>query len=172
MLSMGEASKQISVSKATLSRAIKSGKISARRNGNGGFEIDPSELFRVFQPKSETVAATGVMKRSATIAATGDTPILEARIEALEGQIALLRENAAELKEQRDSWQKQAEQAQRLLGAPVSKSPDSETVKQFQETVSAMHAANQKQAEVIQNLIQKVQDPVIRSGFFSRLFRA
>jgi len=172
MLSMGEAAKQALVSKATLSRAIKSGKISARRNDKGGFDIDPAELFRVFHPRPETVAETGSMKQSATPPETDETPVLKARIEALEGQISLLRENAAELREQRDSWQRQAEQAQRLLASPTSKSPDPETMKQFHEMVSAMHSANERQAEVLQTLTQKVLEPALpRTGFFRRLFR-
>ena len=172
MLSMGEAAKQALVSKATLSRAIKSGRISARRNEKGGFDIDPAELFRVFLPRPETVAETGSMKQSATPPETDETPVLKARIEALEGQISLLRENAAELREQRDSWQRQAEQAQRLLASPTSKSPDPETMKQFHEMVSAMHSANERQAEVLQTLTQKVLEPASpRTGFFRRLFR-
>lgn len=39
-------------SKSTIYRAVKNGKISAFRNENGDFEIDPSELHRVFPPLS------------------------------------------------------------------------------------------------------------------------
>jgi predicted site-specific integrase-resolvase len=34
--------------KATIQRAIKSGKISAKKNSSGAYEIDPSELHRIF----------------------------------------------------------------------------------------------------------------------------
>jgi excisionase family DNA binding protein len=46
-LTIGQAAKETGKPKSTISRAIKSGKISAIKNGNR-YEIDPSELFRVF----------------------------------------------------------------------------------------------------------------------------
>lgn len=53
-LSLGQAAKEVGVSKATISRAVKQGKISAEKVGNQ-YEIDPAELFRVYPPNvSET----------------------------------------------------------------------------------------------------------------------
>ena len=49
-LSLGQAASEASVSKSTIHRAIKSGKISAEKDGNQ-YRIDPAELFRVF-PKN------------------------------------------------------------------------------------------------------------------------
>lgn len=46
-LSLGQAAKEAGVSKATISRAVKQGKISAEKVGNQ-YEIDPAELFRVY----------------------------------------------------------------------------------------------------------------------------
>ena len=49
--SLGQAARETGLDKLTLSRAIKSGRLSAqRKDGNGGYEIDPAELFRVFPP--------------------------------------------------------------------------------------------------------------------------
>lgn len=42
--------------KATVQRAIKGGKISASKNSSGAYEIDPSELHRVFPPATQHVA--------------------------------------------------------------------------------------------------------------------
>lgn len=42
--------------KATIQRAIKSGKISAPKNSSGTYEIDPSELHRVFPATEQRVA--------------------------------------------------------------------------------------------------------------------
>jgi hypothetical protein len=47
---LGTAAKATGLSKTTIHRAIKSGKLSANRNENGSFEIDASELHRVYQP--------------------------------------------------------------------------------------------------------------------------
>src|SRR3954451_20637242 len=51
-LSLREAAEQTGVSKSTVFRAIRAGKLSAGRDEGGNFEIDPAELFRVFPPKS------------------------------------------------------------------------------------------------------------------------
>jgi hypothetical protein len=52
-LSLGQAAKETGMDKSTISRAIKSGKLSATRKENGGYAIDPAELFRVFAPASQ-----------------------------------------------------------------------------------------------------------------------
>lgn len=49
-LSAKQAAKEVGKSVPTITRAIKSGTISATKTDSGGYEIDPSELFRVFQP--------------------------------------------------------------------------------------------------------------------------
>lgn len=116
MMTMGEAAKQAGISKATLSRAIKSGRVSATRNDKAGWDVDPAELFRVYPRNAATVAANGSMKRDVTPSATADeTPALQAEIEGLKAQLALMREQLDDVKGQRESWQKQAENAQRLL---------------------------------------------------------
>ena len=43
---LGEAAKAVGFSKPTLSRAIKSGKLSARRLDDGSYSVDASELER------------------------------------------------------------------------------------------------------------------------------
>lgn len=47
-LSLSQAAKATGRSKSTIGRAIESGKLSASRNDDGTFSIDPSELFRAF----------------------------------------------------------------------------------------------------------------------------
>jgi chromosome segregation ATPase len=42
--------------KATIQRAIKNGKISALKNSSGAYEIDPSELHRVYPAIAQRVA--------------------------------------------------------------------------------------------------------------------
>ena len=48
--SLSEAAKATGKNKTTIQRAIKSGKISASKGNGGSYEIDPSELHRVFPP--------------------------------------------------------------------------------------------------------------------------
>ena len=57
--SLGQAARETGLDKSTLSRAIKSGRLSAqRKNGNSGYEIDPAELFRVFPPVPKASASS------------------------------------------------------------------------------------------------------------------
>ena len=46
MVTLGQASKLTGLGKFTLTRAIKSGRLSASRNEDGSYSIDPSELSR------------------------------------------------------------------------------------------------------------------------------
>lgn len=47
-LSLNKAAKEASVAKSTILEALGSGRMSANKNEKGHWEIDPSELFRVF----------------------------------------------------------------------------------------------------------------------------
>lgn len=98
---LGTAAKAVGMSKATISKAIKSGKISAVRMPNGSFEIEPVELHRVYPPVSETVTS----ERSETPGETGvnsnETILLVARLEMAHARIA-------DLENDRDQWRQTA----------------------------------------------------------------
>lgn len=49
---LGTAAKATGKAKSTILRAIKSGTISAHKSHDGSYEIEPSELHRVFEPNS------------------------------------------------------------------------------------------------------------------------
>jgi hypothetical protein len=82
---VGQAAKATGKSKPTISRAIKTGAISAARNDDGSYTIDPAELHRVFPPLSLSSNETPDLKRS-------DTPALQV---TLQREIELLREMMA-----------------------------------------------------------------------------
>jgi excisionase family DNA binding protein len=48
---LGEAAKQAGVSKPTLSKAISNGRLSAEKQPDGSYRIQPAELFRVYPPE-------------------------------------------------------------------------------------------------------------------------
>lgn len=50
-LSVREAVKHYQVSRPTLTKALKSGKLSGKQDGQGKWSIDPSEVARVYQPR-------------------------------------------------------------------------------------------------------------------------
>lgn len=61
-LSIREAVKHYNVSRPTLTKALKSGKISGTQDDQGKWSIDPSELARVYQPRSAPLNRGGPVK--------------------------------------------------------------------------------------------------------------
>jgi len=53
-LTLGQAAEMCGWAKGALSKAIKSGKMSVYAKTSAGFQLDPSEVLRVFPQKSET----------------------------------------------------------------------------------------------------------------------
>ena len=51
VLSLFEAAEQAETSKVDVWRAIQEGALPARKTSNGGYAIDPTDLFRVFERK-------------------------------------------------------------------------------------------------------------------------
>ena len=111
-LTLSQAAKQVGINKATLSRYIKQGKISAVKQEDGSYHIDPSELDRL----RELMGA--------------DTRDVTPRIQlSSTGEIALLRELLAEkdrtmaekdrliqnLLQERDEWREQCKKQLVLL---------------------------------------------------------
>jgi len=64
-LSLGQAAKETGMDKSTISRAMKSGKLSATRKENGGYAIDPAALFRVFASASKDTEHAGLARETA-----------------------------------------------------------------------------------------------------------
>lgn len=110
--SLAEAAKAIGVSKPTLFRAIKSGRLSATRRDDGAYIIDPAELHRAFPPAvSDERVTTHDLEQN-------ETAVLRVEIEGLRQQVALLTNERNDLRADRDEWRAQAQQALRLLPAP------------------------------------------------------
>lgn len=95
-LSLSQAAKQAGKSKSTIGRAIESGRLSARKNQDGTFSIDPSELFRAF-PKGgpgTTISRTGGAIRNPTDGTLG-TSANPDEIKALREELAKAVQQAA-----------------------------------------------------------------------------
>ncbi len=110
---LGQAAKATGLTKPTISKAIANGRISAVKQDNGSYSIDPAELHRVFPPLSlaskETPASLPLETPSSVNADNG----LRALVETLQEQLADLRED-------RNHWREMAERTTRLLEAPAS----------------------------------------------------
>ena len=112
---LGMAAKATGKSKTTIQRAIAKGTISAHKEKNGRYSIDPSELHRVFPMVStDTVAQPSQVDTSRP---PDETP-LQVKVEALEAMLEREREALSEMRSDRDAWK---QQATALLGAPEKK---------------------------------------------------
>ena len=147
MVTLGEAARQLGISKPTLSKAISKGQLSATRREDGSFAIDPSELVRWwdgvkhrFQPQpvidlqpathsagTETADTDGVADRKREQASNGD-PEVSARFAALEAELRGLRELVQEVRASRDTaretadhWRAQAERLTLALPKPAAR---------------------------------------------------
>ena len=98
-------------------------RLSAARTDDGGFAIDPAELFRVYPPKSPSVAAERSTAQGAGRNATSDetsgiapeTIELAAKMAAMEADLRAMKEMLAEVKQSRDDWREQVTRMTVLL---------------------------------------------------------
>ena len=81
--SLGKAAEATGKSKTTIHRAINSGKLSAVRNEQGEYEIDPSELMRVYDIVTPEPQKRNDMERPVTPVMLDEAPVLRAEIEGL-----------------------------------------------------------------------------------------
>ena len=105
---LGEAAKATGKSKATISKAIKSGRISALKGGTGAFIIDPSELHRVYPPTGKNEQNETPKQTPVNTEDLGLIRELQARLEAAQERLADKETVIADLKEDRDRWRQQA----------------------------------------------------------------
>jgi len=111
-LSLRQAADQVGVSKSTILRAIQKGRLSADRKDDGGYAIDPSELMRVYGDRPAQQDDNGAQGQDTTV---DGTAALRTEIDGLKAMLELMREQLDDVKDQRDGWQKQAENSQRML---------------------------------------------------------
>ena len=78
---LGTAAKATGKAKSTILRAIKSGTISATKSHDGSYEIEPSELHRVFEPNGAQLASSNDTQPNEEQGAT-----LRIRLEILESE--------------------------------------------------------------------------------------
>ncbi|MDD4617376.1 MAG: hypothetical protein PHW76_09805 [Alphaproteobacteria bacterium] len=110
---LGQAAKATGKSKSVIQRAILKGRISAQKDEYEQWNIEASELHRVF-PLS--VPETG-NKNDAEQLNTGKITELEAQLKAVTEERDRLADEAKELKADRNAWREQASSL-KLLAAP------------------------------------------------------
>jgi excisionase family DNA binding protein len=103
-LTLSEVARQAGMSKSTLSRLVKKGRITAEKQENGEFRIDPSELDRLADLRSS--------RRSVQRIETGTDAVLQREIDLLREMLLDKERTIQDLRTERDDWKKQAQQAQ------------------------------------------------------------
>ncbi|MGH9434906.1 MAG: DNA-binding protein [Terriglobia bacterium] len=104
---VGKAARATGRSKPTISRAIKSGVISAVRNENGSYTIDPAELHRVFPPVTSAHNGDDDPKETETPALKRENKLLRERIASQDEAITDLRQRLDRAEEERRQAQAQ-----------------------------------------------------------------
>ena len=113
MYTLGEAAKATGKSKAAIGQAIHKGRISAEKDENGRWRIEPSELHRVYpvatqtdgkEPESKAGDATTLQ------VALHRVEILESELRAANAQVEDLRDQRERLRQDVQDWKGQAGQ--------------------------------------------------------------
>lgn len=120
--SASQAAKATGKSVPTITRAIKSGKISAEPKEGGGYQIDPSELHRVFPPVTSKGVATPTMSQTET---PNETGVLEAELKALRERLADKDDQISYLRKKLDA---ESEERHRLTALLTDQRADSTPV--------------------------------------------
>jgi excisionase family DNA binding protein len=100
LLSATQAAKAVGKSVPTITRAIKSGKISAKRLDGGGYEIDPSELFRVWKAVINSNSANQPMLECETPI---EDNVLRAKLEVMDERLSDAQATIKDLRDRLDA---------------------------------------------------------------------
>lgn len=115
-LSIREAVKHYQVSRPTLTKALKSGKVSGTQDGQGKWSIDPSELARVYQPRLAALDTPEPPRFGQPVGnfATQNTSV-QSELEGLRAQLAEIELRAAKAETRADAAELLAkERAERI----------------------------------------------------------
>ena len=110
---LATAAEAAKVTKPTVFRWIKAGRITATRAEDGTYRIEPVELHRYVDSiaKDTPAKVTSQQVDAAVVPDTGEAVMLRYEVEKLKAFLDAGKQRADELRQDRDRW---AEQAQRL----------------------------------------------------------
>ena len=149
-----KAANMTGVSKATIQRAMKSGRLSYEVDENGQKLIDMSELERVFPIKAETASSSEAMIKAELQKATDmlEMERMKMRVRMLEDQLHLTQQALEDTKEQRDQWHKQAQQV--LITSQHSQKAAEELKQELKDRDLREKQLRQKQNELRMKKLQ------------------
>ncbi|MBP9050168.1 MAG: entry exclusion 1 domain-containing protein [Alphaproteobacteria bacterium] len=135
-------------SKSTIQRAMKAGRLSFEIDDQGQKLVDISELERVFGPVTEQEENTSLAAVKAEIKRAHEMLEMERlkmRVHSLEDQLHITQVQLDDVKEQRDQWQKQAQQV--LLTNQFSQKQAEDLKQELRDREARERAIRQRQME-------------------------
>lgn len=132
-LTLSQAAKLTRKSKSTLNRAIKSGRLSAIRNKDGTFSIDPSELLRVFPETAPERLDSGSVHHLGTGVELPEINALRAELAKAEQRAAVAEAQAEERARALEAAERNISDLRRMLPPPnavgATSDPKTDTVR-------------------------------------------
>lgn len=122
MLSLNKAAEAAGVSKSTIGRALKSGKLSGQRTDEG-WSIDPAELFRVFpqEPSGKSHRTTPDPPAGQDVV---ELEVLRVKVAMLEDQLGRERETVDDLRARLDRAEERVLALTAQAGLGTGKPPE------------------------------------------------
>jgi hypothetical protein len=114
---LGQAAKATGKSKSTVLKAIKSGRISGKKNDIGDWEIEPAELYRVYDPVSESGLPEQQNTRQDTQENTRELIELRVKLEASEQRLQDANEQVLDLRQRLTQSEEERRRTQAQLTA-------------------------------------------------------
>lgn len=115
-LTLGQVARELGMNKATLSRYIKQGKVSAKKQEDGSYRIDPSEIDRL----RATITVTHEIKHHETAI---ETHLLRELLAEKDKVLTEKDRTIANLMQERDEWREQCKKQLLLLSGPKEDPP-------------------------------------------------
>jgi len=156
-LSPTEAGKHVGLTKQSIIKAVRSGRLSANKNASGEWEIEPVELFRVWPAVNQDRGKVVPQVDDLTPPANGEViTLLKAQIDLLKSQLDDVKADREDMRTDRNHWRQIAERSLLTDQRPV---PDhsSETPSQSLEVAPIAEPTPPPHAQP-------------EGGFWSRLF--
>ncbi len=141
-------------SKSTIQRAMDKGKLSYEIDAHGRRLIDVSELERAFGVQNQKPAAASSIEQELEKASQMlEMERMKMRVKALEDQLYNAQDQISDLKEQRDRWQRQADQV--LITSQYSQKQAEELREELKER--ERKAAERRQQKLDEQMVKKLK---------------
>lgn len=123
-MSLREAVKHFDVSRPTLQKAVKSGKVSGVQDGKGRWQVDGSELARVYRPRTERAVKSESYSAGNLPSANRALPgNYDAEVQALKAALEVEQAKRAAAESLAEERARHIEDLRRMLPPPEAPAP-------------------------------------------------